>query len=373
MAVSLGDSMGDRFERLSGWVSQQIEAVRDIRMVSGDASFRRYYRVHHPGPCLIAVDACPQKEPMDSFFQVQRLLQGLGVRVPQQIASDFAQGFFLLEDFGDTLCWDALDVTGEDAAHCMPIYQQAISLLVQLQQASPDALQALPPYDVALLTREMALFGDWFMGDLLQLSLSARERAQYQDVVQVLIDSAVAQPQVCVHRDYHSKNLMLLGDGQGLGTIDFQDAVHGPISYDLVSLLRDCYYAMPAAWVAQLTAEYLDTYQQLSGVRLDPEAFKGWFDLMGVQRHLKAVGIFARLCLRDSKPDYILSIPRTLRYIYDQSQAYAVLTPLQQLLESKVLPAVYQRIGGSEAWFKEPLLLGKSQRDLSFQHAVGVV
>jgi aminoglycoside/choline kinase family phosphotransferase len=254
-----------------------------------------------------------------------------GLHVPEVIALDLEQGFLLLEDLGST---DYLSVQTSDTVESL--YADATAALLRLQTAAP--MTGLPPYDRALLLREMQLFPDWLLVRHLALEIDADERVMLDEVFENLIENALAQPVVCVHRDYHSRNLMRVQSGNP-GVIDFQDAVAGPVTYDLVSLLRDCYVRWPGERVDAWVAEYYWAAHAaglLEGV--DEAGFLEWFDLMGVQRHLKAAGIFARLNHRDGKPGYLADIPRTLGYIVEVGKRRAEIAPLAEFIESKVLP-----------------------------------
>ena len=299
---------------------------------SADASFRRYFRVTAPdGANFIAMDAPPGREDLGPFLDVTERLLAAGLRVPRVHARDLAQGFLLLDDLGRTHYLQALDDASADR-----LYGAAMDALLALQGAD-DA--GLPPFDAALLDTEMALFRDWFLGEHLGLALDEADRAALEAVAGALIDNALAQPQVFVHRDYHSRNLMVTGP-DGPGIIDHQDAVTGPLTYDLVSLLRDCYIAWPAARVRGWALDF--RRRLLAAGRLDPAVdeatFLRWFDLMGVQRHLKAIGIFARLCHRDGKPGYLNDIPRTLGYLRQVAPQYPETRPLAALIERLDLP-----------------------------------
>jgi aminoglycoside/choline kinase family phosphotransferase len=254
-----------------------------------------------------------------------------GLHVPQIIAQDLQQGFILMEDLGSR---DYLDVlTPESAAS---LYADAIEALLRLQAEAPVA--GLPPYDRAMLLREMQLFPDWLLGTHLGLVLDADEEDMLETAFECLVQNALAQPVVCVHRDFHSRNLMLV-DVDNPGVIDFQDAVAGPITYDLVSLLRDCYVRWPPHQVDGWVAAYYRAARSAALLESSDEAtFREWFDLMGVQRHLKAAGIFARLNHRDGKSGYLADIPRTLGYIIEVGQRRPSMRALADLVEQRVLP-----------------------------------
>jgi N-acetylmuramate 1-kinase len=306
---------------------------------SGDASFRRYFRLSWPdGTTQIAMDAPPGHEDCRPYIQVSEAFAAIGLHVPAIHAADVAQGFLLLEDLGTTLYLDALD-----EARVERLYGDALGALMTLQACGPR--EGLPPYDQALLRREMDLFPDWLATKLLGLELDAADRAMLDRTFRALEAGALEQPRVCVHRDYHSRNLMVSAPPNP-GILDFQDAVIGPVTYDLVSLLKDCYVAWPRARVEDWAMGHYQLAVQ-SGVvdGVDEGRFLRWFDLMGAQRHLKASGIFARLFLRDGKPGYLADIPRTLGYIVEAASQHPEIAELGALIEGRVLPAMTDHLG----------------------------
>lgn len=322
-----------RLNALLRWLNIELELeVQDIKPASSDASFRRYFRVTHAGGSHVVMDAPPEKENIRPFISNAQLLQDARIHVPTIYRQNLRQGFLLLEDLGDQPLLDVLQADNADS-----LYQTALDTLFRLQRDLPTAACPWPNYDEALLTRELGIFYEWFLEQRLGLVLPVSIRQTLNDF---LIESALEQPQVAVHRDYHSRNLMVLPEGE-LGVIDFQDAVIGPISYDIVSLLRDCYIS----WPEQRVLGWLERYHQrlFAAGMLDCEwaQFKRWFDLMGLQRHLKAVGIFSRLQLRDDKPGYLADIPRTLAYISQVCCLYPELAEFQAFLQQQVLP-IYQ-------------------------------
>lgn len=330
--------MPARQAQLHTWLSEAC-GLSDFTLsnVAGDASFRRYFRVERAGqPSLIAMDAPPEKENSAPFLDVSNRLAATGVHVPAVQASDLTQGFILLEDLGDALYQPALT-----AQHVDQLYGDAIAALLQFQQAGDST--GLPEYDRTLLRNEIGLFPEWLLARHLNIALSVEQHAALEQVFELLVESALAQPQVLVHRDYHSRNLLKLAD-RNPGIIDYQDAVLGPISYDLVSLLRDCYIR----WEPEQVAQWRDAYvaEALEKGLLNAEQaeqFPRWFDLMGAQRHLKAAGIFARLWHRDGKPGYLADVPRTLGYIVDLGEAYPELSPLVALIKQQVLPQLAEQ------------------------------
>lgn len=307
-----------RLRALTLWCRQLLsDNSLQLEVVSGDASFRRYFRTHHKVDCgrsvnFIAVDAPPDKENSYNFVTIAQALHKKGILVPEVHHHDLDQGFMLLEDFGNILLLDELTESSVNAH-----YQQALDNLFKLKDCKRLSNYQLPPYDRKLLLTEMSLFLDWFLIAHLQHNEDNCLVDDLDSIFNSLIDSALEQPQVFVHLDYHSRNLLLLNSGE-IGIIDFQDAVTGPVTYDPVSLLKDCYIAWPREKVLAWLKSYYDSLsvQQLAGLG-DFKQFTRWFDLMGMQRHLKAIGIFARLHHRDNKPEYLDDIPRTLDYLLE--------------------------------------------------------
>lgn len=333
-------SQDRRLQDLTQWLHQVItpNTGLEVRPLSGDASFRRYFRAQRGEQTWVVMDAPTDKEDCRPFCAIARAWRTCGVQVPEILAQDLDQGFLLLSDFGDDLLLSLLDQDNADT-----IYRQAIDHLLLIQDCPSPADHPLPPYDRALLAREMELFRDWLVGQKLGLQLSDSEHQVLDQAFEALIQNALAQPQVTVHRDYHSRNL-LLADNQ-IAVLDFQDAVNGPYTYDLVSLLRDCYIRWPLEQVRSW-ALYYHRLAGERGISQEPEQqFLRWFDLMGVQRHLKASGIFARLSIRDGKHGYLNDIPRTVGYIDQVLAGYPEFASLHQWLQERVLPAIEQQIG----------------------------
>ncbi len=311
--------MTDRLELIQQWAHSQLDwPAMDLAPASEDASFRRYFRVRHGDDSFVLMDAPPQQEDCRPFIHVSSLFLQLGLHVPEVLASDLQQGFLLLSDLGSCSYLEALDNTSVDR-----LYGDAMGSLLALQSCvAPDC--GLPDYDRALLVTEMELFRDWLLGKHLGIELDPEQSSTLADGFDRLADSALQQPQVCVHRDYHSRNLMVC-EAHNPGILDFQDAVIGPVTYDLVSLLRDCYISWPREKIEGWVAGYYELAVQSGIFRSDQGSeadFLRWFDWMGVQRHLKAAGIFARLNHRDGKPGYMEDIPRTLGYVTDVCLRY---------------------------------------------------
>ncbi len=326
-----------RLEALKAWVSRVLQTHSyDLRPASADASFRRYFRVTLGGESYIVMDAPPEKEDSRPYVAIAQRLHALGLNVPRLLEIDLGQGFLLLSDLGERLYLPHLS-----EATVERLYGDALGALIVLQtgtytEGGPPGF--LPDYDEALLRREMELFRDWYLVRHLGLALSRSQQHVLEDAFGILIRSARAQPQVWVHRDYHSRNLLVTGQNNP-GIVDFQDAVRGPVTYDLVSLLRDCYIAWPRARVEDWVKGYHALARQ-SGIPAgeDDVQFLKWFDLMGVQRHLKASGIFARLHHRDGKPGYLADIPRTLGYVLEVAARQPELEPLLALLRALHVP-----------------------------------
>ncbi|MGB6451835.1 MAG: phosphotransferase, partial [Steroidobacteraceae bacterium] len=284
------------------WLARDVGLdVERIEPASSDASFRRYFRVFHRRGTLIVMDAPPDHEDVRPYVKVSGLLESLGVHVPRIHESDSPRGLLLLEDLGATPYLSRLKGDGDPDA----LYGDALDALADIQARGGEAAGALAPYDREILLREMALMPEWFCGRHLQMELAPDERELLSRSFERLIREALAQPQVFVHRDYHSRNLMVV-EPRNPGVLDFQDALRGPIGYDLVSLLKDCYIAWPrervTGWVSAYRARLLARGAQAGGS--DGELLR-WFDLIGAQRHLKVLGIFARLWYRDGKPAYL--------------------------------------------------------------------
>lgn len=316
-----------RLQQLEQWLREQGYSTFEIEPASADASFRRYFRVRHQGESFIVMDAPPEQEDIRPFVRIAELLQEAGLHVPRMMAREIEQGFLQLSDLGNELYLPALNSRTVDR-----LYEDAISALLSMQQhPAPDWL---PPYDQRLLMQEMQLFNDWYLQRHLGLKLNSQQEAILQQSFEYLANVALSQPRVIVHRDYHSRNLMLAEPNPGV--IDFQDAVFGPVTYDLVSLLRDCYIAWPQTKIEQWIEGYFRRAQQADIIdsKVQLQEFMRWFDLMGVQRHLKASGIFARLNYRDAKPGYLADIPRTLGYVLDIVPGYSELDEFAKLLAS---------------------------------------
>lgn len=307
------------------WLESIIERTDwQLEVASADASFRRYFRVQYAdGSSQILMDAPPDKENIEPFIDVAQRLTANALHAPEILAQNKTEGYLLLSDLGTRTYLPEL--TADSAGS---LYNDAMQALRKMQHVS---VEQLPAYDEALLRKEMALFRDWYLDQHKQITLSPTQASVWSAINDCLVENALAQPQVFVHRDYHSRNLMITHDNNP-GIIDFQDAVRGPVTYDLVSLLRDCYIAWPQSQVEC----WVEGYRQQANIQAEAKQFLRWFDLMGVQRHLKAIGIFARLNHRDGKPGYLNDIPRTLNYVQEVSSRYKELAGLSHLLEQHI-------------------------------------
>lgn len=314
----------DRLTQLQQWLDGLAEnTYTDLQPASADASFRQYFRVtnNQDNKTYIVMDAPPEKEDCHPFVLVTDLIRGVGVNAPDIIAIDIHQGFLLLDDLGDS---PYLDHLADDTAD--GLYIDAIDALIKMQTI--DGM--LPVYDSQLLQTELNLFETWYVNHHLNTQLNQEQKASLESIFTLLIKNAEEQPQVFVHRDYHARNLMITNDNNP-GVIDYQDAVIGPITYDLVSLFKDCYIEWPREkvehWLDHYLARLIPTHF------IEKETLLRWFDLMGVQRHLKVLGIFARLNYRDGKSQYLDDLPLTLKYILDTCDHYTELQPLKKLLD----------------------------------------
>ena len=320
--------MNDRQNLLLDWLTAVLPAAPErIAPASSDASFRRYFRVWYDSQTRIVMDAPPDKEDCRPFVAIARALRELGLNAPEVLAADLDRGLLLLTDLGDRQYLAELN-----EASVPGLYADALEALARLQVGGDPTSPLLPPYDAELLHREMELFREWFLGRQLGLTLREDEHHALDQTFALLAATALEQPRVWVHRDYHSRNLMVT-EPDNPGVLDFQDAVVGAVTYDLVSLLRDCYIAWPRERVEgwALTHRAALRAEGMSGLE-DEQQYLRWFDLMGVQRHLKATGIFARLNLRDGKPGYLRDIPRTLGYVLAVAERYSDLQELRNLL-----------------------------------------
>ena len=315
-----------RQEQLHHWLATVLaKAPYSLAPASADASFRRYFRIDLNGHTLIVMDAPPEHEDCRPFVHVAEVMANAGLNVPHVLEKDLAQGFLLLSDLGDTTYLGALN-----AATASDLYRDASQALIKLQLASREGV--FPAYDEALLTREMQLFPDWSVGRHLGHELDEAQQAMLHKTFALLNRNILAQGQVYVHRDYHSRNLMVCDVNPGV--LDFQDAVHGAITYDLVSLLKDAYIA----WDEDQVLDWAVRYWQMAKkahlpVPQDFAEFYRDFEWMGAQRHIKVLGIFARLYHRDGKDGYLKDMPLVMNYLRSVCARYVELMPLLRLLD----------------------------------------
>ena len=334
-----------RLQQLSAWLDEQLPHLSaaqgwgavpqgTLTPASSDASFRRYFRWQAGSRSLILMDAPPPQEDCRPFVKVAELLATAGVHVPRILASDLQRGFLLLDDLGRQTYLEVVDAANADA-----LFDDALQALLAFQRLPQDA--DLPQYDAALLRRELQLFPDWYLQRELEIELHGERLAAWQRICTLLLDSALAQPRVFVHRDFMPRNLMLSEPNPGV--LDFQDAVYGPVSYDATCLFKDAFLSWPQARVDAWLERYW-RQAQAAGIPIQPrfEDFLRASDLMGVQRHLKVIGIFARICHRDGKPKYLADVPRFFAYIDDVLARRPELAELGELLaalRAEVQPA----------------------------------
>ncbi len=326
--------MDIRQDQLYRWITETLRwPLQSIDLLAADASFRRYFRICLPDKTLVAMDAPPEKEAIHHFIAVDQAFRQEGLLVPEIIAEDPTNGFLIISDLGDDLL---LRILTQDNART--IYHLAIDQLLVIHQVKTVPSWSLPQFNQHFMEKEMDNFMDWFLGRYLQLPLTQKEENCLQDAFQFLMDSALEQPQVCTHLDYHSRNLTLMPNHR-IGILDFQDAHWGPITYDVVSLLRDCYIQWPDNLVHDLLKYYFDKAKKLKLTGTATwEQFQRWFDLMGMQRHLKASFIFTRKLLRDDDPSYLDDVPRTLGYIQKIAGEYPELRKFGELFQTIIYP-----------------------------------
>lgn len=343
----------EREQALSHWVAQQFNSAPDsiqLTSIASDAGFRRYFRFQSPSQWL-AVDAPPQTEDTQQFVNLARYLSSHHVSTPKILAADETTGFLLVEDFGDELLHRQLTPENVDSR-----YQQTFNTLLSLQ-ACPDEPALIPRYDRALLRRELQIFSEWFVGNLLGYSLNTTENALLDKLFVDLENNALEQPQTLIHRDFHSRNLLIRADNT-LGVIDFQGALWGGCTYDLVSLLRDCYIRWPAEQVNAWALDYRQAAIKagLLSADVSEQTYLRWFDGMGLQRHIKVLGIFARLNLRDHKPHYLKDLPLVIRYTLEVTQRYPEFSPFAGWFTEQLLPLIEK-----QSWYTDYLIAGDQQ------------
>ncbi|WP_180110653.1 MULTISPECIES: aminoglycoside phosphotransferase family protein [unclassified Acinetobacter] len=330
-----------REQLIQTWISSVLGSDQfEINFLAGDASFRRYARIKLNNKTFMLMDAPPEKEDCAPFVSIDEFFDAHGVRVPHIVAKDLDQGFLLLEDFGDVLLSTLLNDQTVDAH-----YAQSFKQLIQLQ--SIDGTAHFPAYAYEKLISEMELLTDWLLPSL-QVQPTEEESALIKRTFAILANAALAQPQVIVHRDFHSRNLMVLDGEQDQGVIDFQDAVIGADTYDLISITRDAY----VQWNADRVYAWFKTFYDLLPASAKEgrsfEQFKQDADLMAIQRHIKILGIFVRLFERDGKSGYLKDLPRVMWYLLEESKPYAELQPFMQFIQAKVLPKFEAKYGTYE-------------------------
>ena len=324
--------MPDRYNSLQNWLTETLgTSAFNLKPASGDASFRTYHRLFLKNKTFIVMDAPPEQENCKVFIKITKKLRACDVNVPIIHNVNIEQGFLLLSDLGNDLYLNKLNKSS-----IYELYSDALSTLVSIQVLVN--VGGVDEYDKSLLISEMNLFREWLIEKHLNIKLSDGQVKILTTLFDLLVNNALQQPKVFVHRDFHSRNLMVTKENNP-GVIDYQDAVYGPISYDLVSILKDCYIKWPKEEIDKWVDFYLNKlYEEKAQYRINRDEFVRWFDLMGVQRHLKASGIFARLSHRDGKHNFLEDIPRTLSYILDLKETYEELQPICIILEELVLP-----------------------------------
>ncbi|MDP1935276.1 MAG: phosphotransferase [Nitrosomonas sp.] len=330
----------ERIRLLENWVKEQFpEKPFTLQPASADASFRRYFRVSFKDQTLIAMDAPPQQEDCTPFIQVAKILAATGVHVPKIVAKNLDQGFLLLSDLGDTTFLQALNNQMDSADQ---LYGDAIDALIKLQLS--QQVEGLPGYDEELLLKELNLFPDWYVAKHLRVAITEIQQAVLQSIFTRIIQNNIAQPQVLVHRDYHSRNLMVTSPNPGI--IDFQDAVVGPITYDLVSLFKDAYIRWDEERILDWMIRYWEKARKAGlPVPTDFAEFYRDFEWMGVQRHIKILGVFTRLYYRDGKESYLNDLPLVMEYLRKTCKRYRELHLLLNLLDELNPAESDQKIG----------------------------
>ncbi|UGQ24777.1 aminoglycoside phosphotransferase family protein [Acinetobacter calcoaceticus] len=323
------------------WLTSVLENDQfKIAFLAGDASFRRYARIQLQNKTYMLMDAPPEKEDCVPFVTIDEFFAGHGVRVPQIVAKDLAQGFLLLEDFGDVLLSTLLNDETVDK-----YYEQSFKQLIHLQ--SVNGQEQFPAYSYEKLLTEMKLLTDWMLPSL-QITPSVEQQQVIDDAFDVLAKTALAQPQVIVHRDFHSRNLMKIANEPELGVIDFQDAVIGADTYDLISITRDAYVQWNAERVYQWFRVFYDLLPESAKLNRSFEQFKRDADLMAIQRHIKILGIFVRLFERDGKSGYLKDLPRVMWYLIEESRGYAELDEFMLFINDIVMPKFIEKYGNYE-------------------------
>lgn len=320
-----------RYQLILTWLQTVLLSDNfGINFLPGDASFRRYARIHFNNGTLMLMDAPPDKENCTLFVEVDEFFAAHNVRVPHIVEKNLEQGFLLLEDFGNVLL-----STLRDDPSVLTHYEQSLKQLIQIQSINGDGV--FPVYKREKLISEMNLITEWLLPSL-KLELNSEEKSVIEHTFSILADAALAQPQVIVHRDFHSRNLMIIDGEQDQGVIDFQDAVIGPDTYDLISITRDAYVQFNHQQVIDWFKHFYDMLPASAKEGRSFNQFRKDADFMAVQRHLKILGIFVRLFERDGKSKYLKDLPRVMWYLLEESEPYAELKPFMQLIRGRVLP-----------------------------------
>ena len=341
--MSSADPM--RLQQLSEWTLRTLlpasasqSPLPTMKAIGGDAGFRHYYRLQTPDGTILAVDAPPATEDSRAFVSIAGMLKAGGISVPEITAVDYVNGFLLVEDFGDRLLLTELNDQTADI-----YYRQALAEILKIQKCSREALM---PYSRELLETELGIYKEWFLGDFMGF---ADYETLHDSFFALLVGSALKQPQAMVHRDFHSRNLLLLPENQ-MGVIDFQGALLGPALYDAASLLKDCYVSWPRSKVENWLRFFVNGHPHLQQVGFD--TCLQWFDWIGLQRHLKCLGIFSRLWFRDGKSEYLKEIPMTFNYALEVCHQYPELEPYGLWLTDHVMPVLKQRLDAVQAGIK---------------------
>ena len=330
-------------QKIQQWVALQLQVeVTELswQPLSGDASFRRYFRCVLDGKSYMVALAPPETEKNHEFVLISKLLQQASVKAPAVLAVDYDNGYLLQNDLGDRLLMAELNADSVDSW-----YHKAMLQLEQMLFVDQQGLASLPLYDEEALALELSYFDTWFLQAMLNYHCDAAESAMLQQFFQLLLGSALTQPQVFVHRDYHCRNIMIDEDSE-LATIDFQDAVCGPITYDLVSLLRDCYCVWPQRQVTDWVEHYWQLLHQHQLIDVNEATFHRWFDLMGLQRHIKVLGVFSRLSIRDGKEDYLNDLPTVVTYVRTVAAEQPEAEAFCLWFDEKILPLIRQQSWG---------------------------
>ena len=318
-----------RDQTLKSWINENLEENIDYEPASSDASFRRYFRLHYNNRSYIVMDAPPDKEPLTSYIDITGILLENNLRAPQIYKIDKKNGFLLLEDFGKKPLLTVLK-----GSNYHEYYNAAIKIVIELQKINKN--NNLKEYSKNILKHEMALFNEWYLLRNKEILLSEEDMNGLNKTLEIIAESNISQPFFFVHRDFHSRNLMLLNDN-GLGMLDFQDARIGPITYDLVSLLKDAYIELDEEFIIDKVVRYWEM-ACMEGLlqKSDFSDFFQQFEIMGVQRHLKILGIFSRLSLRDGKHNYLNDIPLVEKYLLNVCERYSLLTPIRKILRRAI-------------------------------------